>query len=86
VMAAPLFVPVDNSVFRFCGSAVTKGFRRTFGDNDDVAPRCFDCDPNRRVKRGSAAGRDIDGSPDPAESDNSIAHSKTPALTDGGVR
>lgn len=85
-MAAPLLSAIDKSKCRYCDSEVSKGFRRTFGDNDDVAHRCFDCDTDRRVKRGSAAGRNIDDSPDPAEPNNSISHSDTPALTDGGIR
>jgi hypothetical protein len=42
-----------------CGSHVTRKFRRVFGDRDNVAHRCYACDSNTRLYRGSAAGKDV---------------------------
>jgi len=40
-----------------CGSHVTDGFRRIFGDSYDVAHHCPECDGWSRIKGGSAAGK-----------------------------
>ncbi|WP_246084430.1 DUF7563 family protein [Salinadaptatus halalkaliphilus] len=42
-----------------CGSHVTPQFRRGYGDGDDRAHRCPDCDTYTRLTDGSAAGQDI---------------------------
>jgi len=49
-----------------CGSHVTPEFRRGYGDDDDRAHRCFECDIFERLSKGSAAGQDLD-LPDPLE-------------------
>ena len=49
-----------------CGSHVTPEFRRGYGDEDDVAHRCPDCDTYQRLSEGSAAGQEVD-SIDPLE-------------------
>ena len=40
----------------FCGEPVTKDFRRVFGDDQDRAHRCPECDISNRIEEGSAAG------------------------------
>ncbi|WIV68444.1 DUF7563 family protein [Natrialbaceae archaeon AArc-T1-2] len=50
-----------------CGSHVTPEFRRGFGDADDRAQRCTECDNYGRLANGSAAGLDV-GSVDPLDS------------------
>ncbi|WP_226039017.1 hypothetical protein [Natrinema sp. DC36] len=55
---------VDNSTCRNCGAHITDRFRRVFGDDDDRAHRCGDCDTYARLSRGSAAGVDV-SIPDP---------------------
>ncbi|AHF99801.1 hypothetical protein HALLA_14405 [Halostagnicola larsenii XH-48] len=52
-----------------CGGHVTPEFRRGYGDPDDRAYRCPDCDTIRRLGKGSAAGKDI-GDVDPLENPN----------------
>lgn len=47
-----------------CGAHVTLGFRRVFGDGDNRARRCENCDTWNRIESGSAAGRDVE-IPDP---------------------
>ncbi|WP_410764924.1 hypothetical protein [Haloferax sp. DFSO60] len=42
-----------------CGSHVTRDFRRVYGDSNDRAHRCFECDTLVRLQRGSAAGLDV---------------------------
>ena len=42
-----------------CGGHVTPEFRRGYGDRDDCAHRCTDCDTIRRLGQGSAAGKEI---------------------------
>lgn len=49
---------------KHCGERVKKRFRRVFGDSEDRAHRCYDCDTGARICRGSAAGLDVD-IPDP---------------------
>lgn len=50
-----------------CESFVTDRFARVFGDDQDRAHRCPECDSYRRLTRGSAAGKDVDV-PDPETS------------------
>lgn len=83
-MAAPLLSAIDKSVCQFCGSNVTPGFRKTFGDNQNVIHRCFECDTQTRVKLGSAAGRDVPDYEDPADDDVNLAGADCPALNGGG--
>ncbi|ELY46167.1 DUF7563 family protein [Natronorubrum tibetense] len=47
---------VDNSTCKHCGAYVSDQFCRVYGDNNDRAHRCGDCDSYRRLTRGSAAG------------------------------
>jgi len=49
-----------------CGTHVTHDFRRVYGDGDDVAHRCRECDTAVRIQQGSAAGRNV-RTPDPLE-------------------
>jgi len=51
---------------QFCGTEVTRQFRQVFGDREDVAHRCIQCDSMTRINKGSAAGKDIDH-PDPKD-------------------
>ena len=44
-----------------CGSHVTPEFRQGFGDADDRAHRCTECDIYGRLADGSAAGLDVAG-------------------------
>jgi len=66
-MAVSLFSAADKSTCRYCDSRVSKDFRRTFGDDDDRAHRCSECDTYARLTRGSAAGLDVNV-PDPETS------------------
>ncbi|SDM50179.1 hypothetical protein SAMN04487949_1875 [Halogranum gelatinilyticum] len=50
-----------------CDSHVTRSFRRTFGDDDNRAHRCNECDTLIRLSHGSGAGLDVD-IPDPETS------------------
>jgi hypothetical protein len=52
---------------RNCGAHVSTDFRRVFGDSDDIAHRCPECDTSRRLSRGSAAGSEV-AVPDPETS------------------
>ncbi len=47
---------------------MTDRFRRVFGDDEDRAHRCGDCDTYARLSRGSAAGVDV-AVPDPETSE-----------------
>lgn len=47
-----------------CEAHVTSRFCRVFGDENDVAHRCTECDTYIRISKGSAAGLDV-GVPDP---------------------
>lgn len=51
---------------QFCGAHVTEQFRRVFGDDNDIAHRCVECDTTTRLQKGSGAGRDLDHA-DPAD-------------------
>ncbi|UHQ98913.1 hypothetical protein HYG81_24435 (plasmid) [Natrinema zhouii] len=50
---------VDNSTCNHWGAHIIDRFRRVFGDDDDRAHRCGDCDTYTRLSRGSAAGVDV---------------------------
>lgn len=47
-----------------CGGHVSTDFRRVYGDDDQRAHRCPDCDSWVRLQEGSAAGNDVP-TPDP---------------------
>ena len=55
------------SVCGHCGAHVTRDFRRVYGDADNRAHRCHECDTLVRLREGSAAGLDV-STPDPQES------------------
>ncbi|WP_394328081.1 DUF7563 family protein [Halostagnicola kamekurae] len=50
---------VNESTCQNCGSHVTDRFGRVFGDENDRAHRCGNCDSYRRLSRGSAAGLEV---------------------------
>ncbi|MFC6768337.1 DUF7563 family protein [Natrinema soli] len=50
---------VGNSTCDHCEAHITDRFRRVFGDDDDRAHRCGDCDTYARSSRGSATGVDV---------------------------
>ncbi|WP_210423528.1 DUF7563 family protein [Halorussus marinus] len=45
---------------QFCAASVTERFRKVYGDNQDIAHRCLQCDTSTRLQKGSAAGHDVD--------------------------
>jgi len=47
-----------------CDAQVCRDFRRVYGDRDDRAHRCPECDTWVRLCEGSAAGKDVP-MPDP---------------------
>ncbi|MEA1930337.1 MAG: hypothetical protein U9O06_02175 [Euryarchaeota archaeon] len=49
-----------------CDAHVTRGFRRVYGDEDNRAHRCHECDSLVRLRAGSAAGREV-AIPEPGE-------------------
>lgn len=75
--------PIDRSTCQHCGAHVSRDFRQTFGDQDDVAHRCQACDCMTRLSKGSAAGQEVDF-PDPAEQPNRNRGARVDARTDGG--
>ncbi|WP_053949283.1 DUF7563 family protein [Halolamina sediminis] len=79
----PLEYEASHSDCRFCGAHVSTDFRRTFGDEQNVAHRCLSCDSRPRVQAGSAAGVSVDY-PDPAEQEFRNRGPRV-AATDGGV-
>ena len=59
-----------------CGSHVTPEFRRGYGDQRDRAHRCRECDIDKRIARGSAAGLEVDDTDpleDPGRFDGSLS-------------
>lgn len=66
-----------------CGAHVSADFRRTLGDEENVAHRCLACDSRPRIQAGSAAGAEV-SYPDP---DEQACRNRGPrtAATDGGV-
>jgi len=79
----PLDSEASHSDCRFCGAHVSSDFRRTFGDDENVAHRCLSCDSRPRIQAGSAAGREVTY-PDPVEQE---CRNRGPrvAATDGGI-
>ncbi|MEA5406605.1 hypothetical protein VB773_02735 [Haloarculaceae archaeon H-GB2-1] len=71
------------SACQHCEAHISKSFRRTFGDEDDVAHRCQACDSRPRLQAGSAAGRDVPY-PDPDEQPNRNRGMHTEAPQAGG--
>ncbi|PYZ03055.1 hypothetical protein C8039_12710 [Halogeometricum sp. wsp3] len=49
---------IEKSNCRHCGAHVSRDFRRTFGDGDDIAHRCADCDCMPRFSGGLAGDSD----------------------------
>lgn len=72
---------VDSDYCQNCGEPVSRKFALSHGDNDDIAHRCPECDIWRRISRGSAAGIDLPGHPDPEVVGG---HHGNEALADGG--
>ncbi|TVT94536.1 hypothetical protein FQA18_11270 [Haloferax volcanii] len=54
----------DASSCRYCGSHVTRDFRRVYGDSNNHVHRCRECDTLIRLQSGSAAGLSV-SVPDP---------------------
>ncbi|WP_341538905.1 DUF7563 family protein [Natrarchaeobius halalkaliphilus] len=50
----------DKTKCRMCGSHVTPQFRRTHGDENQVAHRCIECDTDERLGEGGAAGQELE--------------------------
>lgn len=50
----------------YCGTPVSDRYARVMGDEEGRVHRCPDCDSQKRLYDGSAAGKDVDW-PDPAE-------------------
>ena len=73
---------VDADKCQHCGGHVSADFRRTFGDEENVAHRCQGCDSCPRLQAGSAAGKTV-SYPDPAEQECRNRGSRV-AATDGG--
>jgi hypothetical protein len=65
---------------RNCGAHVSTDFRRVFGDSDDIAHRCRECDTSRRLSRGSAAGSEV-AVADPETSSAHRSSGRSPART-----
>ncbi|WP_375137268.1 MULTISPECIES: hypothetical protein [Halostella] len=57
----------DRSTCNHCGAHVSDQFLRVYGDSDDRAHRCSECDTWVRLTEGSAAGLDVP-TPDPETS------------------
>jgi len=66
-----------------CGAHVSRDFRRTFGDQDDIAHRCTACDCMPRIARGTAAGKEL-SYPDPEDQPQRNQGGRTDARADGG--
>ena len=73
--------PADSSHCQNSGAYVTDPFGRVFGDQDDVAHRCGECDSYRRLIRGSAAGVNV-SIPDHSVAEGHHGNSET-VMTDG---
>lgn len=73
----------------FCDSHVTDDFRRTYGNENNRAERCSECDSWARIKKGSAAGRNLDH-PDPQDNPHRRGgqdlQTRTEVVADGGER
>lgn len=71
-------LPVDDASpgeCQFCGTAVSKQFRRVFGDNVGRAHACHECSTQRELYEGAAA--QADHTPDSIER----GHTSTEELT-----
>ncbi|WP_254544073.1 DUF7563 family protein [Halomarina pelagica] len=68
-----------------CGRHVSRDFRRTFGDNENRAHRCRNCDTHTRIAHGSAAGVTVD-IPDPETSLGRHGDGSDQVVDDGGER
>ncbi|WP_202935155.1 DUF7563 family protein [Halorussus amylolyticus] len=77
----------DESRCLFCENPVPKDFRRVFGDDENHAHRCRSCDTFTRIKKGTAAGREV-ANTDPVEDPQKQHHVSTDAVlaSDGGDR
>lgn len=75
----------EDSRCLFCEEPVPKRFRRVFGDDQDRAHRCRNCDIFSRIKDGSAAGLEVTDT-DPVEDPQKYHHVTSSALlaADGG--
>lgn len=58
-LEAPTGGPNPGNQCRYCGAYVSSRFCRVYGDNDDEAHRCPECDSWTRIQSGSAAGRSV---------------------------
>ncbi|WP_146417606.1 DUF7563 family protein [Haloarcula hispanica] len=74
---------IAKSNCQHCGAHVSRDFRRTFGDGDDIAHRCPACDCMPRISRGTAAGKELDY-PDPEDQPQRNQGGRVEARTDGG--
>ncbi|WP_373190058.1 hypothetical protein [Halolamina sp.] len=74
---------VEPGTCQHCGAHVSADFRRTLGDEENVAHRCLACDSTPRLQAGSAAGAKV-SYPDPAEQESRNRGSRV-AATDGGI-
>jgi len=77
------FSTVEQTCCQHCGAHVSRDFRRTFGDGEDIAHRCTSCDCMPRLSRGTAAGKEINY-PDPEEQPQRNQGGRVDARTDGG--
>lgn len=57
---------------RHCGSAVSKGFARVFGDNEDRVHGCPACTTFRDLSEGGGLAEEADGRPTGTDSDRSM--------------
>jgi len=46
-----------SNVCQNCGQPVSDNFRRVFGDNDDEAHACYECESYAAISDGAASGR-----------------------------
>ncbi|QCD65139.1 DUF7563 family protein [Halomicrobium mukohataei] len=77
------FSTTDQSECQHCGAHVSRDFRRTFGDEENVAHRCPACDSMGRICRGTAAGKELDY-PDPEDQPQRNQGGRVDARPDGG--
>ena len=66
-MAVNSTIAVSKRHCLHCGAHVSRDFRRVYGDSDDLAHRCRECDSFVRLSEGSAAGLEV-GTNDPETS------------------
>jgi DNA-directed RNA polymerase subunit RPC12/RpoP len=65
-MATSLAPTSSETACDYCGNRLSDQYARVFGDQDDCVDRCPECDSEKRLSLGSAAGKDVDW-PDPQE-------------------